>query len=356
MTNNPMELNDLITQAEKYFSANEMNAALALFEQIINLTPQDHDSHFKLGYCHYQLKNFGLAEAIFRSLSKVNSQDYQAWYYLGQCLNAQHKAQQALEAFNIAKKIDLPRFKKDQAGGGKLTAPPKKQRRKTNLNRRLQIVAAVVTIIIGGIGIYQATRPEPKVIPPKPGIAQSNSSTIFYKVVSGPFVMLGDASNQLMAAAGTYWLQLDVRFNSHCAKPVYLDPKKFALKVTRVSNSTYKRLRAKNKAPTTTLKKATTRRSTRAVTNQPVAMVMARPVLIQGSAVPIPTGSKTFKRTSRGIKKLKRSLPPGFIENGEVLQGMILFQVLQSYVSDPSYRLQLLYPRLRNCNLTLTHS
>ena len=349
MVDNSQKLKNLICQADKYFKANEFNAALKLFDEIVHLNPEDHVNNFKLACCHYQLKNYGLATEIFNHLTKINSQDYQTWYFLGQSLSAQHQKQQAQEAFNVAQKIDTVRFSRDQAPATNLAKPINKsrQRRKT-LNRRLQVMATIITIIIGGIGIYQASEPDERIKPDKI-IKPKIMSTIFYKVVGGPFVMLGKAPNQLKAAAGKYWLKIDVRFSSHCHKPFYVEPNKFTLKVTRISKRNKAKLIAQAKVKTQTKNKARTKPSTLLVKGYYYAAV-------QPNSGPKATGSKTFRGSSKGSEKLKKALPSGFIEQGEVREGTVLFQVSRAFVGDSLYKLQLKYSMSRRCQLTLTRS
>ncbi|NRA70811.1 MAG: hypothetical protein HRU24_07295 [Gammaproteobacteria bacterium] len=349
MVDNSQKLKILICQADKYFKANEFNAALKLFDEIVHLNPEEHVNNFKLACCHYQLKNYGLATEIFNHLTKINSQDYQTWYFLGQSLSAQHQKQQAQEAFNVAQKIDTARFSRDQAPATSLAKPINQSRQRSKiLNRRLQVMATIITIIIGGIGIYQASQPN-KVIDPVIRVPPKRMSTIFYKVVGGPFVMLGEAPNQLKAAAGKYWLKIDVRFSSHCHKPFYVEPNKFTLKVTRISKRNKAKLIAQAKVKTQTKNKARTKPSTLLVKGYYYAAV-------QPNSGPKATGSKTFRGRSKGSEKLKKALPSGFIEQGEVREGTVLFQVSRAFVGDSLYKLQLKYSMSRRCQLTLTRS
>ncbi|MBI4178638.1 tetratricopeptide repeat protein [bacterium] len=112
----PLELSvtRLTTIAEAAYARGDYVGAADAFSQLVSRLPSDGRIYFNLGVCHYNLKNYKLAEGEFLKAMTLQPNDAEIHLYIGHCQFMQNRSKEAKlhweEALRLDPANDMARF------------------------------------------------------------------------------------------------------------------------------------------------------------------------------------------------------------------------------------------------------
>ena len=96
------ELGDLKSRGNSLLDSGKLMEAIACYQQVVDLRPQDAGAHIALGYGHFEANHLEAAQQSFLDALAIDTQLVDAHFFLGQILVRQNLPKQALQRFRTA--------------------------------------------------------------------------------------------------------------------------------------------------------------------------------------------------------------------------------------------------------------
>lgn len=96
------ELGDLKSRGNSLLDSGKLMEAIACYQQVVDLRPQDASAHIALGYGHFEANHLEAAQQSFLDALAIDTQLVDAHFFLGQILVRKNLPKQALQRFRTA--------------------------------------------------------------------------------------------------------------------------------------------------------------------------------------------------------------------------------------------------------------